>query len=84
MRAVLLLACFVAACGNVGTTPPDAALPQPDAAAPAGGTRREIVPGGGRVTGGDMTFDVQFGHPVTQAPAGGGGMTIEGAAAVKP
>jgi hypothetical protein len=47
-------------------------------------SQREIVSGGGRLTGGTMTMDVQIGHPVSQGQSSGGTQTIEGGAAVKP
>jgi hypothetical protein len=64
---------------------PDAAPDaRPDAGPTAARTQREIVSGGGHLTGGTMTLDVQIGHPVGQGPATGGTQTIEGGAAVKP
>jgi hypothetical protein len=42
-----------------------------------------ITPGGGRVTGGDITMDVTIGSWHSQEPATGGGNTIEGASPVK-
>jgi hypothetical protein len=92
LSLVLFLGC---ACGGGVSMPPDASPPAPDAAeidsgggADASPTAareaRELVSGGGRVTGGNMTMDVQFGHPVRQAPATGGSIQIEGGAAIKP
>jgi hypothetical protein len=82
------------ACGGESSSPPDAAAidggggadaSSTDAGPPAGAREaREIVSGGGRVTGGAMTMDVQLGHPVQQGPAAGGSLTVEGGAAIKP
>ena len=95
-RLFLSLALFLGcACGGVSVDPPDASPPGPDAAeldsgggadaSPATAREaREIVSGGGRVSGGNMTMEVQFGHPVQQAPATGGAMTVVGGAAIKP
>ena len=97
LALVLFLGC---ACGGVTADPPDASPPGPDAAEiDAGGgadaswidaspatarEAREIVSGSGRVSGGNLTMDVQFGHPVQQAPATGGVLRVEGGAAIKP
>jgi hypothetical protein len=97
--ACLSLLCALVACGSAtrpfddaNNEPPDAhpapdanntdipdAMPQ-QAATPA----REIVNGGGRVTGATYTFDVEIGQPISQQPASGATYTIEGNASVKP
>jgi hypothetical protein len=59
--------------GSVDMTPP---APARNAA--------EVVAGAGRVAGGGLTLDVQVGHAVGQAPVrGSGGVTLEGASAIK-
>ncbi len=92
LALVVLLGC---ACGGVKASPPDGGQPGADAdlidaggggdgGATAARNAREIVSGSGRVTGGNMTLDVQFGHPVQQKPATGGAVKFEGGAAIKP
>ena len=83
-------------CGGVQSNRPDAGPPGPDAATIDGGggggdggttaarNAREIVSGGGRVSGGNVTVDVQLGHPVPQQPVTGGNVKLEGGAAIKP
>ena len=62
-------------------TPADARV---DANPAAVHNAMEIVSGGGHLTGGSMTLDVQVGHPMGQGQATGGTKTIEGGAVVKP
>lgn len=44
----------------------------------------QLAPSGGRVTGGGYTMDVQLGQPTSQAPASGGGKTIQANTPIKP
>ena len=68
---------FDAATGQIDAGVPDALV----ANAPPG---VEIMSGAGRLTGGNMTMDVQIGHPISQQPASGGNTTVEGNATIKP
>lgn len=93
-----VFAVALVACGDDSAPPmpdaPSGAIDggQADAppAMPDGGTAmapkpaREVVSGGGRLTGGSMTMDVQVGHPYGQQKISGGTTTVEGGAAVKP
>ena len=86
------VALLVCACGSVNNSK-DAGLPdaQPapdarpngfDAAPPS--PAREILTGGGRVTGPTYTFDVTIGHGFEQKPMKGPITTAEGNTAIKP
>jgi hypothetical protein len=94
-RILLLLA--LAACSDITRETPDAPLPTadssidasvsidaPDPPPPPLREAREIVSGGGRLTGTTYTLDVQIGHGVQQNKATGATYTFEGNAAVKP
>ena len=89
-----LAACALVACGSVKRPFDDAngglidaridggmvdAPPQPPPT-----PSREIITGGGRVTGPTYTLDVEVGQPIDQRPASGPTYTMEGNAAVKP
>jgi len=98
--AALLLALACAACGSVSPTidagshddagptidanpnAPDAGV---DAAVtPTGRPGTDLATAGGRISGGGYTVDVEVGLPIHQGPAGGGGNSVEGGAAIKP
>jgi hypothetical protein len=79
-----LLVLALAGCGGGETALPDAAPPPPDAAPPQTvHESREVVSGGGRLTAGSLTVDVEVGHGVGQQQMNGGSFTVEGAASVK-
>ena len=90
-KLVLAAALALAACKGGGSYT-DAAIPddaQPldanvvfDAAPPAPG--REVTSGGGRVQGAQYILDVQIGHGMSQRPAQGSDVIVEGNSPVKP
>lgn len=95
---IALLAAALAACGSVtpkqqdAAPPDDAAIDAPidapdriDAGIDAPvGSGAELGAGGGRMTGGTFTLDVQLGHPVGQQPITGPTLRLEGNAPIKP
>ena len=62
----------------------DADVMQPDASPSRTPDREEVVSGGGRVSGGVYSVDLQLGHWFSQTPFSGGNNTGAGAAAIKP
>lgn len=91
-RLVLAVVLGLGACGSShkgsdDARPDDARTTvdaRPTDASVAVRTGVEIVPAGGRLTGGGYTLDVQVGHATSQAPATGGGKQVEGNAPIKP
>ena len=69
---------------DANTMPPDedAGMMEPDAATEATASM-EVGSGGGRVSGGGYTFEVQLGHGVGQQKIHGGNYSIEGGAAIQ-
>lgn len=70
--------------GDASLDRDDASSTEVDASAGGARTTLEIGSGGGRLTGGGLTLDVQLGHPVKQQRATNGARSLEGGAAVKP
>ena len=69
--------------GVVADAAVDAFVPEFDAGPEtAGAPTQEVGSGGGKVSGGGFTFEVQIGHPISQKKASGGNFQIEGGAAV--
>jgi len=68
--------------GDTGAGDPGDGLPSDPG--PARPNTFEVTPAGGTMSGGGYTIQFQLGHPVGQGKASGGGMTLEGGAAVKP
>jgi hypothetical protein len=83
---------MLGACSDITREQPDAPVQPPvdgsvDTPAPPlipPREAREIVNGGGRLTGTTYTLDVQIGHSVQQSKATSTTYTFEGNAAVKP
>ncbi len=69
--------------GVVADAAVDAFVPEFDAGPETpGAPTQEVGSGGGKVSGGGFTFEVQIGHPISQKKASGGNFQIEGGAAV--
>lgn len=98
-RWVAVLLVGLAACGNITRKSDDAGVVHDDAPvddagidapadasidAPPPSESREIMSGGGTLTGAMYTFEVEVGHAFQQSQASGPTYTIEGNAAVKP
>lgn len=98
-RWFALLLC-VAACGNISRKGDDGGVIRDDAGpsdamvdakpdappidAPPPTESREVVNGGGTISGTTYTMDVQVGHPIQQSQISGATYKLEGNAAVKP